>query len=55
MRGPRTVVSANDGVEEKRSKLLNCVTSCFELEQKVSDLDGQYQKRIENITKSAGL
>lgn len=55
MRGSRTVVSTNDGVEEKRSKLLNCVTGCFESEQKVSDLDGRYQKRLENITKSAGL
>lgn len=53
MRGSGAVVSTNDGEEEKRWwKLLNCVTGGLESEQRFSDLDGQHQKRLENIPRS---
>lgn len=55
MRGSGAVFSTSDGAEEKRSKLLNCVTGRFESEQRFSDFGGQYQETLENINKSAVL
>lgn len=55
MRGSGAGISTNDGVEEKRSKLLNCVTGCFESEQRFSGFGEQYHKGLENITKRAVL